>query len=304
MKISTIVTTLGVLLSAPSYAQSPSTATVWQGTVAGASVSLKKEWTTDPTDAQLFTVEIVPPNKQRAVLGLNDVVGGDATVRVWNDQRLAVSVNHQLSIVDVPTLTLVDQLLVSRPVFSNDNRYLAFERVSPRPITPEGVYLLYDVSASAATNRMQTTLEGPPGFPDSGIAFYPDWNRINTAYFDRTSQENERYHEAHSSFTWIAPRVFVVIDYEYEEGFPDDGTVSALLVNIENGIASPQITRVVIDATNLVDTTHYDSPQPTPASRVFAQQIAPLEVSSSVTRIRVTLRPVQGVRVTTFDVTF
>jgi WD40 repeat protein len=149
------------------------------------------------------------------ILELPRVVEQVAQIRIYKD-RLAVhswlgpDEQGHIAIFDLPSGRLEDAFFAYRPVFSPDNRQIAFVRFYPAHFLQsyEDQEMIYDLAASPAQNRPAYGSEGPPtekrgALHRAGWPVYPlavkEIGRQNANLDD----DND-YHHKMSDFAWSA----------------------------------------------------------------------------------------------------
>ncbi len=298
----TMLAALAVLCGGPVLMSQGSVATIWERTIGSDIVTLTKHWVDNPNDGH-YTVQIQHTGDGTTFeIPLSASVGRFSGAWVWQ-RRLLIFVDDEASVVDVESRTLADQFLADRPSVSPNNRFVVYRRFVPRYAeNDEGVYLLYDMSKSAAENRMSgSSDDGIALEQNAGTAVFPQWNASRLAYGGRKAEGNERFHELRSTLTWIDTNSFVFVDWS-RPVVAGPHTSSVVRIDIGSGPRDVRARIQRIDATQVIDASRKDNPPSYAADALYANGIEVLACTRRSCRLRIAVSGTPGKRVSSFEV--
>lgn len=187
---------------------------VWRSDVAGFSVAVVERPGTEAnrTDPD-YVVRVTGNARPAQELTLLYGGGRNLNVHVWNNQRLILVGDRVVSIVDIPSATLVDEFLGVSPSISPDRRFVAYSRRTSRLDDEDDVYLVYDVSRSAPDHRLEAAQDAIQNLQNAGIPVFPEINRATRSYAAPASNSEEP-HSRRSPITWLNSQTFAFLDFQ------------------------------------------------------------------------------------------
>lgn len=277
-----------VVLPARSVAQSAQP--VFTKNVDGKSVEVFYDPARDETTVHILSsgnqVDVSLPS---LVESFTDAIGFNGRLWLVSDS----SSQSTIYVLDSNAGVFLDAIFASRPVFSPNGRFVAYTRWAPRndATEPGAVYLVYDITANAEQNRMQSASNGLQKYRDVGIAAFPEWNRQTRSYSARESDQGASYLRKSPLF-WVDSNSFVFLNQA-------SSTLEAVLVSISG--AGIMVNSQAIDTDAIIDASTLP-PAVLPAGSVTVSQVSLLENAQGLCRVRFTLP--HGFKVPSFDVSW
>jgi hypothetical protein len=219
--------------------------------------------------------------------------GADPRVRVWNQQKLSVTFQQEIVIVDLLSRAVTDRFFHEGASASEDARFILFRQLHAKYTNDSAVYLVYDMSVGAAANRMNAPSNDLAGRLDAGHAVYPEFNRTAQSY----EQESGIYHFSVHDFVWVDAAHAVFVDARS----PDDDTLpsslAVVLVDLTNGPSLASVRSADLDLNTLIDPTLLSDALP-PSMQVGIEDITLDRVSDGQFVVHLTIRKGLAVRIT------
>jgi hypothetical protein len=208
-------------------------------------------------------------------------------VHLYDVSRLLVGSSKRLIVVDPSTGGEVDSFNFLQVAVSSDSRYIAFEKAVGNGADVDDVYLLYDVTQSAASNR--TAAATIPGV-DVGIPIYPS----NTRLLGQYSNGDSAAHHSQSGLVWLAPRLLAFVDRTGD-------AVSVVLADVTYGVSAATVRQTVLNVSSIVDAANLPS-WLSPSQALEPDSIALVSQSGASATIRLHFPAKRWIKVSTFDV--
>lgn len=199
-----------------------------------------------------WSIGVARGGSQEVVLDIPDMMGAFVGAYVWTDRRLTLLAGETAAIVDIPSASVVDVLLVTRPQLSPDNRFLACLQIIPRYLDDgSAIYKIYDVSLTRAANRHRPELEDFDSLMNGGLVVFPAFER--RAGRTRRLPDSD-FHSIRSPLTWVTNTTVMFLDYS-KRHHARSGRLSLVAVDVRRSHKDPVVFEHVIDAKSLVSKT-------------------------------------------------
>lgn len=234
-----------------------------------------KTFTIDNETAQVDEISIVNPSM---AIVFGSVSGTLKSVNIINTEAGAV----------------VDYFNCLFPKLSNDKRFLAYVKAAPRFSSPEDwsyVYLVYDLAAQPAQNRLSGDVEDRMSV---GIPVYPANNIKGKVYTTSVKGESRAHILASDGFFWINKSLLAFVDRFKKVN-------RLVLVDLTQGIDQVKVRIKPLDTMALVDVKSCKESVGAPENLIQVTDISsPSEKNGFV---RLTFEPVgQCLTRETFDI--
>lgn len=192
----------------------------------------------------------VRPLNKRVLFMVGDAQPyGDSRLMLFTRER-----SHRAAIVDVASVTIVDELSFGTAAVSPTGRFIAYDAFAPRWAETSALYLVYDVSQSPAANRLPKSRKRATIHKsyDHGWPVYPPENVTGRTYQTPTfairaeaaawsaTKATQPLHRRVSALTWIGETQLAFVD-------ECNGIHTLVIAAVAQGVARPVVTTQVVD---------------------------------------------------------
>jgi len=159
---------------------------------------------------------------------------------------------RSINIVNTETGSVIDYFHCNFPSLSKDGRFLAYVKSAPRFSAAEQwshVYLVYDLAASSAQNRVLRSDSSDEGLEDRtsvGIPVYPGENLKRRVYKSSARDESQAHVLASDGLFWIQDNRLAFVDRWNKVN-------RLILVDLRYGADQAKSKTLPLDTTEIVD---------------------------------------------------